>query len=94
MENDLPINIGSKILPNNTCTPVIESTKKNRRLVGSSCTNANSASKITETKEPTICTKLTIKANSPQNIGKFTSKNTQAKPMPKPVRALTNILPL
>ncbi len=94
MENDLPIKIGSKILPNKTWTPVIESTKKNKVLVGSSCTKAKSDNKITETNEPTICTKLMIKANNPQNIGKFTSKNTQAKPVPMPVRALTNIFPL
>jgi hypothetical protein len=38
MENDLPINIGSKIAPNITCTIVIERIKKNNVLVGSNST--------------------------------------------------------
>ena len=45
IENDFPIKIGSKIEPNNTWTPVIESIKKNKELEGSNWTNARTNSK-------------------------------------------------
>lgn len=91
IENDFPIKMGSKIAPNNTWTPVIEIIKKSKVLVGSNSTNANTDKSITDIKEPTICTKLITKANSPQNIGKLTSNKTQASPVPIPVSKLTTI---
>ena len=94
MENDFPIKMGSKIAPNNTCTPVMLRIKKNKVLVVSNSTKAKMESNITVIKEPTIWTKLMTKAKSPQKIGKLTSKNTQAKPVPIPVSKLTNTLTL
>src|SRR5690606_11994661 len=87
-ENDFPIKMGAKIEPNNTRTPVIEMIKKNNVLVESNSIKAKIDNSITVIMEPTICTKLIIKAKSPQKIGKLTSKNTQAKPVPIPVAKL------
>ena len=94
IEKDFPMKIGSKIAPNNTCTPVIERIKKNSVLVGSSSTKAKIDKSMTEINEPTICTKLIRKAKSPQKIGKLTSKNTQANPVNIPVNKLTKNLTL
>ena len=74
IEKDFPIKTGSKILPKSTCTIVIDSTKKNNTLLNSNSTKAKRLHSITVTKDPTICTKLIKKPNSPQKIGKLTSK--------------------
>ena len=74
IEKDFPIKIGSKIAPKRTWTEVIEITKKSKILDISNSTNAKIDNKITVINDPTICTKLMIKANKPQNIGKLTSK--------------------
>ena len=72
----------------------MERMKKNRVLVGSNSIKAKIDNKITVMMEPTICTKLIINAKSPQKIGKLTSKNTQAKPVPIPVAKLIKNLTL
>ena len=89
MEKDFPIKIGSNMAPKTTCTPVIDSIKKNRVLVGSNSTKAKIERSITEIKEPTIWTKLIANANKPQKIGKLTSKKRHIRPVKIPVSKLT-----
>ena len=74
MEKDLPMKIGSRMDPKVTCTD--ETARKNRNivLVESISTIAKSVTIITAINEPTIWTKLIKNANSPQKIGKLTSK--------------------
>src|SRR6056297_1788469 len=89
IENDLPNMIGSTIDPKTTCTAV-------NKMMANSAVPGNCISikvKIetatVETMEPTICTKLIAKANSPQKRGKLISKKMHTKLNPIPVHALT-----
>ena len=88
MENVFPMKIGSKIAPNNISIPPTTAKKKNRVVGASISTKANSVMAITAITEPIICTKLIAKANTPQKIGKLTSKYIQAIVNPIPVNKL------
>ncbi len=74
IENVLPINIGSKMLPNNNCMAMASTIKSTvTDIVGRKVT-ANTHIIAVEIIEPIICMKFRINASTPQKIGNCTSK--------------------